>query len=253
MSISFLTAQEAEVRGGEYLSESLESNGQTLLYRIMYPLDFDENKKYPLLVFFHGAGERGNDNNTQLTHGSKLFQDSLQKYPAVVIFPQCPKEDYWANLYRPDEGGSSRIFEFHTDEDPHPTMAMVLQLINETLQEDYIDQEKFYLAGLSMGAMGVWELLWRIPEKVAAAIPICGGGPPAMADRMVDVPIWGFHGIKDNVVHHRYTRRMITAVQKAGGKAKVTLYPDANHNSWDPAFAEPKFLQWLFSKSKNKN
>jgi predicted peptidase len=247
---SFSTiSQEAPV-GASYLEKSFKSNGQNLLYRIMYPKDFDQNKKYPLVLFLHGAGERGKDNKKQLSHGSNLFLDSLEKYPAIVLFPQCPPEDYWANLYRPDKGGASRKFEFHTDEAPHPTMVMVLELIDKLWNESYIDKSRFYVSGLSMGAFGVWELLWRIPNKIAAAMPICGGGPPNMALKMIEVPMWAFHGVKDNVVHVRYSRRMVTAVQQAGGKAKITLYPNANHNSWDPAFAEPTFLKWMFSKTK---
>lgn len=246
-----ITSGKAQIETGYYLYKQYSKDDKVLNYRILYPNNFDVAKKYPLILFLHGAGERGNDNEKQLSNGGKLFLDSLDKYPAIVIFPQCPNDDYWANLYRPDAGGASRIFDFHYNEGPNPTMTLVISLIDEMLSEPYIDDKRFYISGLSMGAMGIWELTWRMPEKIAASLPICGGGPPEMAKKMTEVPIWAFHGVKDNVVHPRYSRRMVESVQKAGGKAKITLYPDANHNSWDPAFSESKFLSWMFSKSKN--
>lgn len=248
--LCFLVKSQAQVETGEYLMKTYQKGDLSLNYRIMYPRNFTEEGSYPLVVFLHGAGERGTDNRKQLTHGSKLFKDSLDAYPAIVIFPQCPPTDYWANLSRPDQGGSSRVFTFHTDGSYHPALKLVAELIDEELAKPYVDKSRFYLSGLSMGAMGVWELLWKIPEKIAAAAPICGAGPRDKASSMTDVPVWAFHGVKDDVVHYRYSVNMVKGVQKAGGKAKITLFPNANHNSWDPAFAEPKFLKWMFSKKK---
>lgn len=243
-------AQQSPLEGGQYLYRSLADGEDTLLYRMLLPADFMKNKAYPLVLFLHGAGERGADNEKQLAHGSQLFLDSLSTYPAIVIFPQCPRDDYWANLNRVDEGGSWRKFDFNYTEGPTTSMRLVLQLIDQMLAEPYVNEDRFYVSGLSMGGMGTWELLWRIPEKIAAAIPICGGGHPQTAHKMQGVPIWAIHGVKDDVVHPRYSVIMNNAVQRAGGTSKITLYPDANHNSWDAAFAEPDFLAWLFSKSK---
>ena len=203
--------------------------------------------------FLHGAGERGTDNKSQLIHGSQLFLDSIEKYPAIVIFPQCPKEDYWANLSRPDKGGRSRIFTFHIDQGPNPSLSLVMNLMDELIEKEFTDKKRVYVSGLSMGAMGVWELLWRMPDKITAALPICGGGPREKAKKMINIPIWAFHGIKDEVVHPRYSAMMVKAVQTAGGKAKISLYPNVNHNSWVTAFAEPKFLSWMFSKTRKKS
>ena len=252
-SLNPVFAQQKPETSGGYLYKTHTKDNQTLNYRILYPLDFDESKTYPLVVFLHGAGERGNDNEAQLIHGSKLFLDSLEKYPAVVIFPQCPKTDYWANLYRPEEGGRERNFTFYTDKAPNPALALVMDLMDVMIEKDYIDEDRVYVTGLSMGGMGVFELLWRMPEKIAAALPICGGGPSEKAPEMIDVPLWIFHGFKDDVVHPRYSIMMMKAVQEAGGKAKISLYPEANHNSWDPAFAEPKFLSWMFSKRRKSS
>ncbi|MEM1120056.1 MAG: beta-glucosidase BglX [Bacteroidota bacterium] len=234
----------------QYQEQQYKSGGRTLNYRILYPSNFDKSKSYPLVVFLHGMGERGGDNQRQLTHGAKLFADSIDKYPAIVIFPQCPTTDYWANVFRPDKGGKNRNYTFFTEEDYNPTLGLVAELVDDFLHKPFVDQQRFYLSGLSMGGFGVWELLWRMPEKIAAAAPICGGGPPQKAAEMAEVPVWAFHGAADAVVHPRFTRRMIPLLQKNGGAAKVSLYPGVNHNSWDNAFAEPDFLKWLFSKRK---
>ena len=245
-----LYSQHIPVETGKYFFKTFKKENKTLNYRILYPPDFDIQKKYPLVVFLHGMGERGTDNKSQLTHGSKLFLDSIENYPAVVIFPQCPPTDYWANLSRPNTGGRSRVFTFHTDQPSNPSLGMVMNLMDKMIEENFIDKDRVYLSGLSMGAMGVWELLWRMPEKIAAALPICGGGPREKVSAMINIPLWIFHGVKDDVVHPRYSIMMMKAIQSAGGKAKISLYPNANHNSWDPAFAEPDFLQWMFSKKK---
>jgi len=243
-------AQES-VPMGEYVATEYVVDSDTLLYRIMYPNDFDESKSYPLVVFLHGAGERGNNNTSQLAHGSKLFMDSLDKYPAVVIFPQCPRESYWSNV-DVDRSGNRPRFQFKDGGEPTIPLTLVMDLMDKTIAEPYIDNDRVYLSGLSMGGMGAWELLWRIPEKLAAAMPICGGGSPKMAQKMIDVPIWAFHGKLDDIVPPHYSVSMIRAVQEEGGKAKVTIYPNANHNSWDPTFAEPDYLKWMFSNKRMK-
>lgn len=247
--LSCLTIQAQEI-DESYSRHTYENDGKVLNYRMLLPNDFDKSNAYPVVLFLHGMGERGTDNNTQLAHGARMFLDSIQKYPAIVIFPQCPPTDYWANLYRPDTGGASRKFTFHTEEEPHPTLGLVIDLIDSLLQEPFTDTQRLYVSGLSMGAFGVWELLWRIPDKIAAAIPICGGGPVEMASEMTSVPIWAFHGTKDDVVHPRLSALMVKSIQQQGGQAKITLLVGANHNAWDPAFADPEYLKWLFSHIK---
>jgi beta-glucosidase len=248
--LGILFSQDEVMVTGEYLYRQYEKDGSVLPYRIMYPYDFSESGKYPLVLFLHGAGERGDDNEKQLIHGSRLFRDSLEKYPAIVVFPQCPEGDFWANLYRPDKTGPQRKFDFFYDSDPNPSMEGVISLVGELLEEPFIDHDRFYVAGLSMGGMGTFELTWRMQDRVAAAIPICGGGPVEKAGEMTKVPYWVIHGMKDKVVNPVYSANMVKAIQEAGGRAKITLYWDAGHNSWDPAFAEPDFLQWLFSKKR---
>ncbi|MFT6020274.1 MAG: putative peptidase [Saprospiraceae bacterium] len=246
-----ISAQNDKVIEGDYQKRTYLSGDTALNYQIMYPNKFDKSKKYPLVLFLHGMGERGTNNEKQMTHGSKLFRDSIDEYPAIVIFPQCPPTDYWANLYRPDEGGKDRIFEFHINEEPNPSLAAVIKICEEMTSEKYVDESRFYISGLSMGGMGVWELTWRLGDKIAASMPICGGGPPEKAIEMTAVPLWVFHGVKDDVVDPRMSISMTKAVQQNGGNAKISLYPNANHNSWDAAFAEPKFLTWMFSKVRD--
>ena len=255
LSISFLLilflniVAQNTTTSGEYLPRQYPHGDIVLNYRIMYPDDFDEGKKYPLVLFLHGAGDRGNDNKSQLIYGSKLFKDSLNKYPAIVLYPQCPEGESWSN-YRNINADNLSITDI-TSSKPSPSLSGVISLCDKLLQESYIDADRFYVSGLSMGGFGTWEMLWRIPEKIAAAAPICGGGLTEMTGRMTDVPIWAFHGVKDDVVSYQSTLKMIREVQRRDGIAKISLYPNASHNSWDTAFAEPRFLSWMFSKRKS--
>lgn len=218
----------------------------------MYPKNFDKSEKYPVILFLHGAGERGNDNESQLVHGGKLFAtDYLQEqFPAIVIFPQCPKESYWSNV-DVDRSTYPIHLKFKYDEGPTTPLRMVMDLLDSTIQEPYSDDSQVYVMGLSMGGMGTFELLSRKPETFAAAVPICGGGDPdSVGVYAKNTPLWVFHGAQDNVVNPLQSMEMVSALLKAGVYPKFTMYDFANHNSWDPAFAEPTLLPWLFSHKK---
>ncbi|EKF56450.1 hypothetical protein I215_02968 [Galbibacter marinus] len=234
-----------------YKEASLVRQNDTLNYRILLPENFSENQTYPLLLFLHGAGERGSDNKAQLTHGSTLFtaQENRSNFPAIVIFPQCPKDDYWSNVDI-DRSKQSIQLEFNSQKEATTALTLVMELLNEQLDQPYVNKDRVYVAGLSMGAMGTFEILSRMPTTFAAAIPICGAGNTALAEKYAQVPLWVFHGAKDNVVAPLYSLEMVEALLKAGGYPKFTLYEDANHNSWDSAFAEPELLTWLFSKNR---
>ena len=128
---------------------------------------------------------------------------------------------------------------------------MVMDLLETTIQQPYSKDDQIYLMGLSMGGMGTFELLNRKPDTFAAAVPICGGGEPgSVANYAKNTPLWVFHGAQDNVVHPLKSMEMVSALLKAGVYPKFTMYDFANHNSWDPAFAEPDLLPWLFSHVK---
>lgn len=225
-------------------------NGDTLEYRYLEPENFDPSKKIPLLLFMHGAGERGSDNQTQLVHGSKLFEDSIAKYPALVVFPQCPKEIYWSNVQIEKEAHGRNHFFIDGGAANWP-MKLTMGLVDSLLATGKIDQERVYVGGLSMGGMGTFEIVYRKPDTFAAAFPICGGGNSDSASKYVDTTsFWIFHGAKDDVVLPYHSIKMRKAIADAGGDVKLTIYPEANHNSWDSAFAEPDLLKWIFSQKK---
>ncbi|MGV3540798.1 MAG: alpha/beta hydrolase-fold protein [Rufibacter sp.] len=236
-----------------YEHKYFTSGTDTLRYRILYPKNFDPAKKYPVLFFLHGAGERGSNNESQLVHGGKLFlQDSVrEKYPAIVIFPQCPKNSYWSNVNIVTEPGGKRHFNFLTGCDPMPPMRLLQSLMRQTHTQKFVDKKRVYVGGLSMGGMGTFEVLRREPKLFAAAFVICGGDNVGNAPKYRKVPLWVFHGGKDDIVEPQFSARVVTKLQEIGAKeVKHTLYPNANHNSWDATFAEPGLLPWLFSHKR---
>lgn len=238
----------------EFKRENFVQNSDTLNYRILYPKDFDKNKKYPLLLFLHGAGERGNNNVAQLTHGGDLFlqEEVREKFPALVIFPQAPKEDYWARV---EVNREVKPFElnFKKEEGPTTSLQLVMALLNSITTEEFVDNNRIYVGGISMGGMGTYELIYRQPELFAAAFAICGGANPAIAQNYPEgFNIWIFHGEKDDIVPPAFSKEMARMINTHGGNAKLSLYPDDNHNSWDSALAEPYLLPWLFSITKKE-
>jgi predicted peptidase len=219
--------------------------GFALPYRLLKPKDYDLNAKYPLVVFLHGAGERGNDNFKQLVHGMNDFasDENMAKYPAFVIAPQCPDDRKWVEV--------DWRLEAHTQpESPSVSLEATLRLVDALQQEFAIDSSRIYLTGLSMGGYGTWDLLARQPELFAAAAPICGGGDPAVAAKFKDVPLWVFHGDKDDAVKPKRSREMIDALKAAGGAPKYTEYPGVGHDSWTQTYADPVLYEWLFAQRK---
>lgn len=219
--------------------------GQTLPYRILFPEGFRRDQRYPLVLFLHGAGERGDDNNAQLVHGMNTFAkaENRAKYPCFVVAPQCPKERKWVEV----DWSADR---HDMPKDPGPTMQLVLQMLASLQAEFPVDDKRLYVTGLSMGGYGTWDLAQRFPARFAAAAPICGGGDPVAAPAMVKakLPIWAFHGDQDNAVKVVRSREMINALKQAGGMPKYTEYAGVGHNSWGPAYSDPELLVWLFSQ-----
>jgi len=223
----------------------------TLPYRLLLPENYNPSKKYPLVFFLHGAGERGNDNEKQLVHGAKLFlkEEVRTDYPAIIVFPQCPQNSFWSNVDFKMENGK-RIFGFKAEGEPTLAMKMAQELLYFILQEYPVNNKRVYAGGLSMGGMGTFEIVRRNPKLFAAAFPICGGGEPSTASVMKKTKWWVFHGGKDDVVPPELSEKMVDALKAIKAAVKFTLYPDANHNSWDPAFAEPELLSWLFKQKR---
>jgi predicted peptidase len=226
----------------------------TLLYRMLPPMGYVKGQKYPLVVFLHGSGERGGDNGRQLKWGGKRFADSAQRaqFPAWVIFPQCPEGRRWY-FYTSNQQveGSPREFNFPTTDSVTLANRLVLALLDSMLGAGSVDSNRVYLGGVSMGAIGAYDLLWRRPNTFAAAIPICGAGNTATVKKYgKGFPIWVFHGSQDGSVNVHYSRQMVAELKKQGAKVKYTEYWGVGHNSWDYAFAEPDLLKWLFSQKR---
>jgi predicted peptidase len=225
----------------------------TLRCRILTPLGYSPAKKYPLLVFLHGAGERGNDNEKQLLWGADWLSDSLNRtrYPAIIVMPQCPTESYWANMIQTGVQDSlgGRIFDT-TLPAPEP-LRLVFDFIDTLVAHGAIDPQRVYIGGLSMGGMGTFEALWRRPDLFAAAFPICGGGNPEKArNYALKLPIWVFHGDADPVVTVSHSRRMVQALRATGARVRYTEYPRVGHDSWKNAFQEKELMDWIFSQRK---
>lgn len=237
-----------------YEKEEFVKNGDTLRYRIMYPLNFSASKKYPLIVLLHGSGERGNNNEDQLKHGSKLFADSAnrQKFPAIVIFPQCSRNDSWARLKRsPNPQDSLGGLQFASEQPMTKNLNLVSELLDSLVATKKVNPKKIYIGGLSMGGFGTFEMLWRKPGFFAAAFPICGGGDASKVELYgKKFPIWVFHGGSDPTVRVANSRLMVNALKAARARVKYTEYPGVGHNSWDNAFAEPDLLSWLLQQKK---
>jgi len=247
-SSQFALAQTKE----DFIKSIYVCNADTLPVRILYPENFDATKKYPLMLFLHGRGESGKDNQKQLVHGSKMFLDPTfrKSYPAVVVFPQCGNDSYWANVKITTNEKGKRDFSYQTGGKPTVAMKLLLSYLKELNKLEYLDQNQFYLGGLSMGGMGTYELLRRKSKTFAAAFSICGADNVKNVKKYKNVPLWLFHGDKDDVVNPQYTKDIAKELERLGSDFKLTIYPNANHNSWDPAFAEEELLPWLFSQHK---
>lgn len=247
--MTMLSAQTGVFEAREYLS-----GNDTLRYRILYPADYKPGKKYPLILFLHGAGERGNDNKAQLTHGHTLFTDSTlrQQYPAIVVMPQCPREDFWSRIKRDtNKKDSLGQFAFPSEQPIGPSLGLVNRLLDSLVATGTVNTKKIYLGGLSMGGMGTFELLWRRPHFFAAAFPICGGGDPQKVTIYGrKFPIWVFHGDADPVVPVSNSRLMVNALKAAGAKVKYTEYPGVGHDSWNNTFKEAELFPWLFKQKR---
>ncbi|HRN57582.1 MAG TPA: prolyl oligopeptidase family serine peptidase, partial [Agriterribacter sp.] len=194
------------------------------------------------------------DNEAQLKWGGDLFLDSAnrEKFPAIVVFPQCAADSSWSVRVRNKSADSAGIFQFPMQVPPTRPLQLVMSFIDTLLNSGIVDPRQVYIGGLSMGGFGTFEMLWRKPGLFAAAIPICGGGNPAGAKLYgKHFPVWVFHGTDDDVVPVANSRNMVNALKEAGAKVKYTEYPGVKHNSSINAFAEPTLLPWLFEQKRN--
>ena len=227
----------------EMAAKTYDGPGGKLLYRVYTPKGASTENKLPLILFLHGAGERGDDNAAQLKNCMKQFLKMQEKYPAFIIAPQCPRDKKWNEV---NWQAASHV----TPEKPSDPFASLIPLLDQLKKELAVDLKRLYVTGLSMGGYGTWDLITRLPDTVAAAVPICGGGDETKADALAKIPQWIFHGGADNVVKVDRSRHMVEALKKAGAEPKYTEYPGVGHNSWDKAYAEADLWSWLFAQKK---
>jgi predicted peptidase len=227
------------------------SHGQVLPYRLFAPRREASMKKYPLVVFLHGASSSGKDNRRQLTGSgywgaSPWLSEEVQRaHPSFILAPQAnpARGEAWVRRWRKPEGQPAA--------EPEP-LDLVIELVDRLVKELPIDPSRLYITGLSMGGFGTWSAITRYPGKFAAAVPVCGGGDPSTVVRN-QTAVWAFHGAGDLLVSPQRSREMVEAFRDAGAEAKYTEYPDLDHNSWERAYQEPDLARWLFSQRRRES
>ena len=199
-----------------------------LQYIIRFPDGYKNGDKFPVIIYLHGAGSRGNDINIlKNTPYFNIINNHLE-FPFITVAPQC-SQNTWFDMFEQLKGFVFKIYD-----------------------ENFTDKNKIYLMGASMGGYGTWQLAMSLPEIFAAIVPICGGGMYWNASRLVNVPIWAFHGAKDTIVLKEESIKLVDAVNKCGGKAKLTIYPENGHDAWSDTYNSQEVFRWLLSNT-NKN
>ncbi len=223
------------------------SNGYTVPYRIYIPKNYDCGERYPLLLFLHGVGERGADNEVQLNVGLRRLFDDVESpvYDAIVVAPQCPPDTQW--VLTPFDGGN-----YSVDNTPESrALECVCGILDECRDFYNIDDDRVYITGLSMGGFGTWDMLMRHGARFAAGVPICGGGDPTRAGQLKRIPIWTFHGSDDTAVPVAGTRAMFAAIKREGGEEiGYTEFDGCGHAVWDSVYTDREVVDWLFSQSR---
>jgi predicted peptidase len=224
-------------------------SGSTLPFTVLssaYPYD-SADSSISVILFLHGAGERGKDNAAHLAVGLPHLVTTLNALhtgPYIIVAPQCPVDTKWVNT---DWTAPS-----HTMGDITPVLAHALQVFDSIVDgNSRIDTNRLYITGLSMGGFGVWDVIQRYPTRFAAAVPICGGGDLAQAAVIKKVPIWAFHGKKDKLVKVTRTTDMVNAVHHAGGNVRESIYEDIGHLCWNKAYQDVGAMKWFISQRRN--
>lgn len=234
------------IENEEYTRQTFtSSSNNTMPYRMLTP-EVKEGEKYPLVVFLHGYGERGTDNEKQLTYGASMFSNpaNTNKYPAFVIFPQC-KEKSWTN--QTDE----RSFMPGSSVPPiTATEETLVELVKDIIGSHPIDPSRVYVVGISMGGIAAYDMVCRFPEIFAAAVPICGAVNPDRLSDAKDVNFMIFHGEEDDEVPNVCSREAYKALNSMGANVEYIEFSGIGHECWSSAFNYPAFLPWLFSQSK---
>ena len=201
-----------------------------LKYLLYLPSDYDKSDKaFPLVIFLHGAGERGSDIEAVKKHGPPMLVENGKEFPFILISPQCPESTRWNN------------------------QTLVLTALLDDIEAQYnVDKSKVYVTGLSMGGQGTWALALAQPNRFAAIAPICGWTDTFEVCRIKHLPVWVFHGAKDLVVPLIKSEEMVNALKRCGAEEiNLTVYPDAGHDSWTETYNNDKLYEWLLSHSLN--
>src|SRR5918997_4292244 len=194
----------------------------TLNYLLYLPKQYDEDKskRWPLILFLHGAGERGSDLNKVKSLGPPKLVAEGKEMPFIIVSPQVPERSTW---------------------EPEALDALLREIIGQYA----VDEDRIYLTGVSMGGAGTWRLASAHPERFAAIAPICGWGDSGMAQRIGNIPTWVFHGARDDIVPVQASQEMVDALKQVGNEARFTIYPDAGHDSWTETYNNPALLEWF--------
>jgi len=240
----------------------IASDGTELPYRLYVPDDYNPEKQYSFLLFLHGAGNRGNDNENQVKQHTGLLDriingetveyngqqlDTSKEF--IMVVPQCASDKQWVDT----PWGKKPDPSYNLDEIPQSQyMTAVVELIDKMKASYNLNSARMYISGLSMGGFGTWDLITRYPDLFAAAIPMGGAGDVSKAEIIKNTPVWTFHQLYDPTVSAEGTLEMVKALSEVGAEVKFTPYFDDKHNAWTQGFAEPDMLQWLYDHVKGK-
>ncbi len=189
----------------------------------------DSEEAWPLVLFLHGKGERGDDLDLVAIHGPPKRVAAGASFPFILVSPQCPDDDWWTSVEQ---------------------ITTLTALLDDVTSRYRVDLDRVYLTGLSMGGFGTFALATATPKRFAAIAPVCGGGEPFAAEVMAHIPAWVFHGAKDDVVPLKRSQEMVDALEAAGADVKFTIYPEAKHDSWTETYDNPDLYEWLLKQRR---
>jgi predicted peptidase len=234
------------MRGADFTPKIYtDATGKTIPYELLVPPGYDKSQKYPLILFFHGAGERGADNLIQLRFVAKdcATAEFQAAHPCFVVAPQCPTDEQWVDM---PWGAPSGV----RPAQPSPAMQLALGALAEVTSEFNIDRNRIYATGLSMGGYAVWDCVTRFPDRFAAGVACCGGGDEnTITAAVARVPVWAFHSDNDPIVPVVRSRNMIAAMKKMGGNPHYTEYQGLGHLIGPKTYSEPDLYPWLFQQA----